>query len=389
MTDKPFRTFLCSTLVCFFSLYYSLAHSANKTPNQISTKQPEIKRFISQMVKEYGFKQQKLEKLFNHIPVRQDVIDKMNTPYESKPWYLYRKHFLTKKRINKGDRFWQKHHKNLQRAEKQFGVPAKIIVAIIGVETHYGKFLGKYSVLESLSTLAFYYPARATFFREELKQFLLLAREIHLNPRKALGSYAGAMGQPQFIPSSYRNYAVDFSGNGKKDLWRDTADIIGSIANYLSKNNWQKGQPITERARIAGKKYQRALKQGLKPKYSLSQLAKYGIKPSYRHKSALPASLLGFEQKKRTDYWLGFNNFYVITRYNTSPLYAMAVFQLGEKIAALRTKRLAKKLAHHRRYRNKHQHHRRHGTNVHRRLHKHQPPHTSTVMCMHVYTYIP
>jgi membrane-bound lytic murein transglycosylase B len=221
-------------------------------------------------------------------------------------------------------------------AEKVYGVAPQIIVAIIGVETRYGGNTGKYAVLDALSTLAFDYPPRAKFFRGELEQYLLLAREEHIDLLNTKGSYAGAMGYGQFIPSSYQRYAVDFDQDGKRDLWDSPMDIIGSVANYLHVNGWTPGAKVADRASVTGNRFKGVIEKGLKPEMTVKQLKSEGITPVKPLPADTLAALISLDQKSGPEYWLGLNNFYVITRYNHSPLYAMAVYQLSEEIRQAR-----------------------------------------------------
>jgi membrane-bound lytic murein transglycosylase B len=216
-------------------------------------------------------------------------------------------------------------------------VPAEIIIAIIGVETRYGQHAGRYRVIDSLSTLAFDYPPRSKFFRSELKQYLLMTRDENVDPLSLYGSYAGAMGQPQFISSSYRRYAIDFDGDGKRDIWQNSADAIGSVANYLSIHGWQRGQPVT--AQLTDKPGDASLlNRSLEPYVKVAELTKEGLKLPLALPDNEDVTLMSLEGAKGDEYWLGMNNFYVITRYNHSALYAMAVYQLSQ---AIRKKRYA------------------------------------------------
>ena len=248
--------------------------------------------------------------------------------------FEYRKIFLTKSRIDGGVAFWEQNVDTLTDAQAELGVDPQIIVAIIGVETRYGGNTGRHRVIDALSTLAFDYPPRSTFFTGELEQFLLLAREENIDLLKTTGSYAGAMGYGQFIPSSYRQYAIDFDKDGKRDLWNSPRDIIGSVANYFRAHGWESGQPVATRAEVSGDSYPAMLELGYKPNTVLDALRHEGITPQQQMPDALTAALIQFDQQDGPEYWLGFNNFYVITRYNHSPLYAMAVYQLSEEIRA-------------------------------------------------------
>ena len=289
--------------------------------------------FIDEMVRKHGFSHATLQSLFSEAERREDILELMRKPAEKRlRWFEYRKIFLTSSRIEGGVSFWKQHAEILERAQQEFGVDPQVIVAIIGVETRYGGNTGRHRVLDALATLAFDYPPRSKFFTSELEQFLLLAREEDIDLLTTRGSYAGAMGYGQFIPSSYRNYAVDFSADGKRDLWNSPQDIIGSVANYFRKHGWQQGEPVATLARVEGNDYQTVLELGYKPNTVLDALRHDGITPVGDYPDELVAALLKFDQEQGPEYWLGFNNFYTITRYNRSPLYAMAVYQLSEEI---------------------------------------------------------
>jgi membrane-bound lytic murein transglycosylase B len=243
-----------------------------------------------------------------------------------------------------GVEFWNENADTLARAYDTYGVPAEIVVAIIGVETRYGEHKGRYPIMDSLTTLAFDFPKRGKFFRGELEQFLLLTREEEVDPLSLKGSYAGAMGKPQFIASSYRNYAVDFDGDGKRDILNSSVDAIGSVANYFNRHNWKKDEPIAGKARVKGKKYKPIIKKGIKPSMRLRDMARKGVHVDGKYAPEQLAALIEFKNKKGHEYWVGFNNFYVITRYNHSELYAMAVYQLSQAIAQKRNALQAQKL---------------------------------------------
>ncbi len=295
---------------------------------------PELHDFIDEMVKEHGFKKQELTALFDQVTLRPKIIEAMKRPAEGKPWYEYRPIFLTPESIEGGLDFWSEHADVLARAERIYGVPPEIIVAIIGVETRYGQNTGSHRVLDALSTLAFDYPPRGDFFRSELKHYLLLAREEHLDPLALKGSYAGAMGYPQFIPSSYRNFAVDFDEDGQRDLLNNINDVIGSVAHYFSKHGWQRGAAVALPATVSGDKYT-ALLGGLKPELSLGNLKQQGVSfDASNLRGDQRGALLEFETETGMEYWVGLQNFYTITRYNHSQLYAMAVYQLSNEIHA-------------------------------------------------------
>ncbi|MBT8130022.1 MAG: lytic murein transglycosylase B, partial [Gammaproteobacteria bacterium] len=242
-------------------------------------------------------------------------------------WEDYRPIFVTSKRIDKGNKFLQQHREILQRAEKEYGVPAQIIAAIVGVETYYGTRSGRTNVFNSLVTLAFDYPPRSPFFRSELEQFLLLTREEDVDVNNVRGSYAGAMGMPQFISSSYRHYAVDFDGDGKRDLWNSTADVVGSVANYFREHGWEPGDEVVIPARVNAQIEETRNK--LKPHTLISELSRQGVYPQMHMNEDVKATVLTLHGKNGKEYWLGLDNFYVITRYNHSAMYAMAVYQLS------------------------------------------------------------
>jgi membrane-bound lytic murein transglycosylase B len=298
--------------------------------------------FIAEMAGKHGFDPVALADLMDRARYRQDIIDAMRRPHEGKPWALYRPIFLTPARAEGGLAFWQANAELLRRAERDYGVPPEVVVAIIGVETSYGSNLGKHRVIDALSTLGFGYPPRADFFRGELEAFLLLAREEAIDAAQVTGSYAGAVGQPQFIPSSYRAYAVDFDGDGRRDLWRSDADVIGSVANYLKQHGWRPGEPVAlpatptseARAAIAADAVPVARKTPVQPTRPAGDLAALGIAAAEPIDLAAPAVLLHLDGPE-DEYWLGLDNFFVITRYNRSNLYAMAVHQLGREIKAL------------------------------------------------------
>ncbi|MCF2946777.1 lytic murein transglycosylase B [Paraglaciecola aquimarina] len=290
-------------------------------------------QFIDTMVKEHKFERNYIEATLAKSSKNTKILESIAKPWEAKPWHQYYPIFLTEKRLAKGLAFWQEHQHSLQRAEQQTGVPAQIIVAIIGIETFYGSYMGKYSVLDALTTLGFYYPPRATFFRSELAQLFLLAQEEKFDITQLKGSYAGAMGWGQFISSSYRHYAVDFDGDGIRDLLNNPVDAIGSVANYFKKHGWKKNQDIAFKAEVSGSNYTDYLSKSLKFKHTWQQLESNGVMLNGTQLNAKQkVKLLKFKQPTKNEYWVGLPNFYTITRYNHSPLYAMAVFQFSEQL---------------------------------------------------------
>lgn len=298
----------------------------------------ETQAFIQDMVKRHGFTEADLRDIFTRAEIVDSILEAIAKPAEKKPWYQYRPIFLTPDRVRRGVEFWEDHAEPLARAEALFGVPAEIIVAIIGVETSYGRITGRYKVINALATLAFAYPPRAGFFAGELEQFLLLCRERGVDPHSLTGSYAGAMGLPQFMPSSFRDYAVDFDRDGVIDLAGNKADAIGSVGNYFKAYGWIPGAPITRPVEVKGKDYRRFLRAGLAPDTTAGALAGRGLTTGNLPPET-EVKLLEFENQDRSEYWIGFQNFYVISRYNNSMLYSMAVYQLATEINDRYTRR--------------------------------------------------
>lgn len=292
----------------------------------------DVQEFINEMVEQHGFDRAYLENKFAGAKRLDNVLESIAKPAEKElTWRQYRPIFVTNKRSKKGNKFIKENQATLERAEKEYGVPVDIIAAIIGVETFYGKHTGKYTVFDSLTTLGFDYPKRSKFFKSELKEFLLLSKEENIDIETMTGSYAGAMGMPQFISSSYRRYAIDFDGDGKRDLWNSTEDVIGSVANYFSEHGWVKGASVTHQVTVTDKSIVKK-DNTLKPYVSIDQLKKQGVKIDEKLDGKEMATLLRLKGKRGDEYWIGLKNFYVITRYNHSELYAMAVFQLSEKL---------------------------------------------------------
>ena len=294
---------------------------------------PAVQEFIGQMHAQYGFDTDHLTRQFAGIHPNTTVLQAIRpaaVPELQRSWERYRERFINDRRINGGVRFWQENATELARAEAIYDVPAEIITAIIGVETEYGRNMGKFSVLEALATLAFDYPPRAPFFRNELEQYLLMARENGVSPLDIKGSYAGAIGIPQFMPSSQRQFAVDFDGDDRIDLRGSTADAIGSVARFLKMHGWQAKGAIAVPARVTTAPDD-LIAAGIKPTFALKELRERGINAA--GDDAQPAALIDLVSPNLpTEYWVGFDNFFVITRYNRSSFYAMSVFQLAEAI---------------------------------------------------------
>jgi len=289
--------------------------------------------FARDLEQRHGFKADELISQFAQIHANAAVLKLIKPPASplQRSWERYRPRFLNDRRIDGGVRFWQENAGQLAKAQALYGVPAEIIVAIVGVETEYGKNMGSFSVFEALSTLAFSYPPRAEFFRTELEQFLLLARENNLDPLAIKGSFAGAIGIPQFMPGSLRRYAVDFDGDHRIDLGNSVDDAIGSVAHFLEQHGWQAGQPVAVPAITSGTPDSALLQAGIRPSLKVADLAEKGVRASIDPEATVALIDL-VSPGQETEYWLGFENFYVITRYNRSSFYAMSVFQLGEEI---------------------------------------------------------
>ena len=291
---------------------------------------PKAAAFINEMHDEHQFEKDWLVALLASTPRSDKALELIQRPAEKRlQWVDYRPIFLTEERIDAGVAFWQEHKETLERAQLRFGVPAEMIVAILGVETYYGRISGGFPAMSALATLAFEYPKRESFFRKELAEFLLLIRENQLDYRKLEGSYAGAFGLPQFISSSYRQYAIDFDDDDERDLWNSVPDAIGSIANYFYRHGWKNGQAVAEAVSIT-EKGRELVTDGPKPVHTLAQLHEAGIYP--KRKGNDTYTLLELLGADGSEHWIAHQNFYVVTRYNHSNMYAMAVYQLSQEI---------------------------------------------------------
>jgi len=292
----------------------------------------EVQAFVQDLVRRHGFLEAELVYLFSRVRRADQVIEAIERPAEkTRTWPEYRAPFLEERRIADGIAFWRAHRGALSRAERAYGVPAEVIVAIIGVETFYGRNTGRWRVVDALTTLAFDYPARAGFFRSELESYLLFARDANLDVFAMRGSYAGAMGLPQFMPSSARRYAVDFDKDGAVDLRRSPTDAIGSVANFLKQHGWRKGMPMLLRARVSGDAWRPLLSGGFEPKVPVAKWLEAGVQIDGPGLEDSPALLVELDPG---DVRLGFRNFYVITRYNRSAMYAAAVNDLSQALRA-------------------------------------------------------
>jgi len=297
-------------------------------------KRPEIAAFVNEVAARDGYSKKQVRALLQAAQPQPKIIELMNRPLEkAAPWFEYRDHFLTPERIDEGVQFWGEHRDSLERIAAQYQVPPEYIVAILGVETKYGRVLGKFRVLDSLSTLAFDYPPRQAFFRSELEQFLILARENKLDPLTLVGSYAGAIGAPQFMPSSYRRYAVDADGDAKRDLWGDWDDVIASVANYLREKGWTPGAPVLTEATLEPDPSFQIDPHNLELNETVSSLASRGVRLDLDLPADTPVVLISAEQRDGPAYRVGFHNFYVLSRYNASARYVMAVHDLAQAVA--------------------------------------------------------
>ncbi|MES2563999.1 MAG: lytic murein transglycosylase B [Pseudomonadota bacterium] len=311
-----------------FALLASLA-SSGATP----VLRPEIEAFIEEMGAKHDYQTGLLRRLFAQVQMRPSIIRAMSAPSTARPWHEFRQRIVTQSRIEAGLRFWTQHRVALERASREFGVPEELMVATIGIETMYGRTMGTFKVIDALSTLAFDYPPRAEFFRGELEQYLLLIREAGLDSGTR-GSYAGAIGIPQFIPSSYRKYAIDFDGDGRRDLVNSPADAIGSVANYYKSFGWRAGEAVTVQAEAGEADVPALVAAGIRPHSTVSELRKRGLVVPGPVDDNAEATVLAVETDVGRRVLLGLNNFYVITRYNRSVNYAMAVHELSQEMRA-------------------------------------------------------
>ena len=298
--------------------------------------QPDVAAFIDEMVEQHGFERNALAGVLGKAEIKQSIIKKISRPAEKKlTWDEYRKIFMTRERIRAGTTFWLENREMLERIHSETGVPIEMIVGIIGVETFYGRITGSDRVIDALATLAFDYPPRAPFFRKELAEFLVLTREEEIDATTPLGSYAGAMGRPQFMPSSFRAYAVDATGDGKRDIWNDWADVAGSVANYFLKHGWRPGEEIVAQATLShswsGPRPKP--KNTLTPSETVGSLSRKGVMFGTDLGTDSRGELLSYEGAGGPEHWVGFHNFFVITKYNRSVMYALAAHQLGQEIA--------------------------------------------------------
>ncbi len=308
---------------------------ATFTAHAIDLDQPEVRSFIDQMVSEHDFDRAALEATLREAEVKDAILEAIARPAEKTlTWAEYRRIFITRERIEAGADFWREHRDMLEEIATSTGVPEEIIVGIIGVETYYGRITGNYRVLDALSTLAFHYPPRSPFFTRELESYLLLVREEGMDPTDATGSYAGAMGRPQFMPSSYLAYAVDSTGDGRRDIWNNWTDVAGSIANYFNAHGWRAGEDVTVQASLgSGFSGSTEYENVLTPRDTVESLSSNGVMFMTDLPGESKGQLLNYEGDAGLEHWVGFHNFFVITRYNRNVMYALAVHQLGREVA--------------------------------------------------------
>lgn len=295
---------------------------------------PEVLAYQEELVAKHAFDKDWLVRIFADAERSESILNAISRPAERvRPWHEYRRIFVTEKRISRGVDFWRENRKAIDAAHAEYGVAGEIVVAIIGVETDYGRVLGSYRVIDALTTLGFDFPRRAEFFRGQLTEFLLLVREEGKDPLALKGSYAGAMGYGQFIPSSYRTFAVDFDGDGVRDIWSNRTDAIGSVANYFAEHGWRGGGPVAVQVQLGDNaKHDALANQGLDLNLEVGDLAAEGMTGVGDIGAEEKAALFRMETEVGDEYWLGLHDFHVITRYNRSSMYALAVLQLSQEL---------------------------------------------------------
>lgn len=329
------RIFLPVLLFAAAAAQGAQAENVFSGKNRFDLERPEIAKFVDEVVQRNELSRDDVYELLAKAEPQPKIIEAISRPAERViPWWEYRARFLTEQRIREGAEFWERHREALDRVAKERGVAPEYLVAIIGVETFYGRITGKFRVLDALATLAFDYPPRSKFFRSELENFLLLAREEAVDPLTTLGSYAGAMGAPQFMPSSYRRYAVDQSGDDKRDLFGEWDDILGSIANYFREHGWQTGAPVLTDAVIAPDSKVAPDTRNLTLDETIDSARAKGVNFVSDLPGTTPVIIIPAEQKDGLEVRVGYQNFHVITRYNRSVRYAMAVHDLAQAVAA-------------------------------------------------------
>jgi len=316
------------TYVLIFVSLYLLNWPIVSYSNESITEQKQ--QFINRMVTKYHFNKKYISDLINRVKII--LQPKKHIIYEKKPWYIYRELFVNKDHVKAGIKYWRSHAKVLSQMKKEYGVPGNVIVAILGVESHYGDEQGSKFALNMLVSSAFTTNHKVDFFQYELEQYFLLSRELDLDPSKVRSSCSGALGYPQFMPGAYRKYSVDYDKGNKTDLFHDTDDVIASVANFVKNKGWHRDKLIAVPAIVHGNRYKQILNKQLATKFTIAELNKYGIKPAKYLPNETQVNLIRLRGKRNYEYWLGLHNFYVITRYNNNLLYAMAIYQLSERL---------------------------------------------------------
>jgi membrane-bound lytic murein transglycosylase B len=331
MTATSARTAFRALITCL--MLVAVVGADEPPAAQIDPARSTVQAFIARMSAQHGFSTDALTQLFAQAKTQQPILDAMSKPAErTLAWYEYRARFVTEQRIADGAQFWAEHRELLDDTAKKYGVAPQYLIAILGVETSYGRIMGRYRVLDALSTLAFDYPARSAYFTSELEQFLLLTREESLDAQAPVGSYAGAMGAPQFMPSSLRKFAVDADGDGKRDLWADWPDILASVGNYFRVHGWQTDGPVLADVEIDQEHAHDLDSRPTTLSETVGSLQDKGVQFHDTLPNDAPAMLIAADEADQVRFRVGFNNFYVITRYNRSPLYAMAVHELANQV---------------------------------------------------------
>jgi membrane-bound lytic murein transglycosylase B len=314
-------------LLCFFC-------AVSQAANALDVERSDVRQFIDTMVEKHDYDRDDLTAVLKSAESQEAILTAMSRPAEKTlTWHEYRNIFLTPERIKAGAAFWREHKDDLHRISEATGVSCEVLVGIIGVETYFGRITGKYRVLDALATLAFDYPPRSQFFTRELEEFLLLVREEGMEASAATGSYAGAMGAPQFMPSSFRAYAVDSNDDGKRDIWSDWQDVIGSVANYFVAHGWEPRKSVVAQASLGAAWKGELPANTLTPTETVDSLSQQGVMFAASLPGDYKSQLLTLAGADGDEHWVGFHNFFVITRYNRSVMYALAVHQLGQEIA--------------------------------------------------------
>jgi len=323
-------SFMCILALGLSTVFVARAHEAHQIQDAV------IVEFIQKMVEKHQFSQEELTVLMDNAKKKDGILNAFDKPATSKPWSFFKKLYVTEWREKEGVKFWEKHAQTLIRAEDQFGIPQEIITALIGIETNYGTYTGEFRIVDAFYTLGFYGKRRNKYFLKEFEEFLILARENNIAPNSIKGSFAGAIGIAQFMPSSYREYAIDFDGDGKADLENSVADAIGSASNYLKRHGWKRGEPIVFPVSADNDQVLSEMAGKSKPNRTYGELKQAGVKQALGLNDDLAVGLFKLEGDEGVELWMSLKNFYVITRYNPSNNYALAMVQLSEKIKALK-----------------------------------------------------